>query len=537
MGSLINRRIAIYARFSTDKQSDASIDDQVHRAREWIRKQGGDPEAAVVYEDRAVSGASMDRPGMRALMQRVDRGEVDVIVTESVDRISRDAHESFGFRKALSYRDVDLECLDGTRIGTGDKNGLLMFGLRSMIGEQYLIDLADKTRRGLEGRARAGKATGALAYGFRNTDAGIEIDADRAGVVRRIFALYLNGTSFARIAATLNSEGVTPPRAHSRRSGIGWMHSAVRSMLLNERYRGMWTFGEREWRKVPGTNRRLARIRASGPLDRQERPELAIIDDATWTATQARFARNPSMPKKKRSFMLSGLLYCATCGSRMQFTGTVTRPYFACSAAYKRGTCPNRRNLPVGAVELQVLNVIRARLTACISDVMAIVVEEIRAFASSRPDRSADLRREAVDLDRKIANLVDALADAPSASLKAKLREIESRRSEIGRELAAVTGVAPVLPSPAVIAERVLSLSTLNDAPPDIAREAMRALLDAGRINCQPNEDRSFTLSWGLLPAVVLAPERQKPPGLPLGGFDWTNVVAGAGFEPTTFGL
>lgn len=84
MAPLSNARAAIYARFSSDKQSDASIEDQVHRAREWLRVSGADPDAAQVFSDYAVSGASMDRPGMRALQDAIERGTVDVIVTESV---------------------------------------------------------------------------------------------------------------------------------------------------------------------------------------------------------------------------------------------------------------------------------------------------------------------------------------------------------------------------------------------------------------------------------------------------------------------
>lgn len=144
--------VAIYARFSSDKQSGASIDDQVHRARAHVAAQGVDPAGCIVYADHALSGATLARPGLQAMLAAVERGELDTIVCESVDRLSRDAHEALGMRKRLAYRGVTLECLDGTRIGgAGDKNGLLMFGLRSMLGEQYLVDLADKTRRGLEG--------------------------------------------------------------------------------------------------------------------------------------------------------------------------------------------------------------------------------------------------------------------------------------------------------------------------------------------------------------------------------------------------
>lgn len=193
MVSLTDIRVAIYARFSSDKQSDASIEDQVHRAREWIRAQGGDPDRAEIITDFAISGASMDRPGMRVLEDAVRRRSVDMVVTESVDRISRDVEDAARFRKLITHHEVELACLDGTRVSPGGKSDALMFGMRALFAEQYRLDLADKTLRGLEGRARQGGPTGGVPYGFQIvTDPSgrksITVHEEQAKVVRRMFA-------------------------------------------------------------------------------------------------------------------------------------------------------------------------------------------------------------------------------------------------------------------------------------------------------------------------------------------------------------
>lgn len=293
-GAALNgRRVAVYARFSSDKQSDASIEDQVHRAREWVRSRGGEADQCMVFSDYAISGASMDRPGMRSLEDAVRRGAFDVLVTESVDRISRDVEDAARFRKLITHHEVELACLDGTRISAGGKSDALMFGMRALFAEQYRIDLADKTRRGLEGRARAGAATGAVAYGYRIVERGgskvVEVDPERAPVIRRIFSMYARGDSLATVAEKLNADGVPPPRPHGRRSGSGWMHTAIRSMLLNERYRGVWSFGEREWVKAPGSNIRRPKERRGGALVTQARPDLAT----SWSVGTSE-ARSPT---------------------------------------------------------------------------------------------------------------------------------------------------------------------------------------------------------------------------------------------------
>ena len=116
---LVNARVAIYARFSSDKQSDASIEDQVTRARELVRAHHGDPDLARVFTDFAISGASMDRPGMRALEDAIRSRSLDVLITESVDRLSRHAAGAMSFGDSLTQHSVALVCLDGTRLGAG----------------------------------------------------------------------------------------------------------------------------------------------------------------------------------------------------------------------------------------------------------------------------------------------------------------------------------------------------------------------------------------------------------------------------------
>src|SRR5262249_27894533 len=153
---------------------------------------------------------------------------------------------------------------------------------------------------GLEGRALAGLATGGVAFGYalrketgpdgKSSGTRIEVVEERAAVVRRIFELYLQGHSLGGIAKTLNEEGVPPPRVDSRTRRVGWKDSTVRAMLHNESYIGRWRYKASQWRKVPGTNRRVPVRRADPQAIVTERPALRIIDDATWRAVQDRLA-------------------------------------------------------------------------------------------------------------------------------------------------------------------------------------------------------------------------------------------------------
>lgn len=536
MGSKVTGRVAIYARFSTDKQSDSSVEDQVYRAREWLRTRGADPDGALVLSDRAVSGASLDRPGMRALLSAIRAGRVDTVVTESIDRISRDMHDALGFRKEISYHGVTLECLDGTRVGAdSDKGGFMLYGMRSMMGEQYIIDLADKTRRGLEGKARAGKATGALPYGYRNVkaadeSASIQIDADRASVIRRIFRSYEMGKSFAAIADALNRDGIEPPRPNSRRAAQGWMHSAVREMLLNERYRGIWSYGEREWRKVPGTNRRLSRPRLGGPLVTMEIPELAIIDADLWLSVQQRFARHAKhAPKARRRYMLSGLARCGLCSGVLQVHGgSASHRYYACANARKRGhsVCSNRSNVLSSALEREFIAATIDILTRKAAHVREVIEEEIREWMKARPEQKSSAAARLLEIEKKLRNLVDALAATGSSAIASKVGELERQRDAARSDLANAERAAPKVFSAARVAMHVQSLATLTELDPDQARETIRAMLDGESIRVTPT-GTSMAMQWGLLPARLFLNDQTPPPDCSEDGVS-IQMVAGA---------
>src|SRR5689334_11776203 len=99
-------RAIIYARYSTDLQREASIEDQIRLCREYINRQGWNYRHA--YTDRAVSGASALRPAYQTLLEDARRGEFDAVVAEALDRLSRDQEDVAGLLKRLRFAGVRL---------------------------------------------------------------------------------------------------------------------------------------------------------------------------------------------------------------------------------------------------------------------------------------------------------------------------------------------------------------------------------------------------------------------------------------------
>jgi DNA invertase Pin-like site-specific DNA recombinase len=136
---------------------DASIDDQVRICRNEIVRHGWD--LVQVYTDAALSGASIFRPGYQKLLQDASTGAVDVVVAESLDRLSRDLADVAMLSKHLSYVGVRLWTVAEGQVSD------LPVGFKGAMNALYLKDLAQKTHRGLEGRVRSGMSGGGICYG------------------------------------------------------------------------------------------------------------------------------------------------------------------------------------------------------------------------------------------------------------------------------------------------------------------------------------------------------------------------------------
>ena len=262
--------VALDARYSSELQRDASIEDQLRLCRERAEREGW--RIADSCSDRAISGASLIRPGVQALMEDAQRQRFDIVLAEALDRISRDQEEIAGVYKRLTFAGVRMVTLS-----EGDITELHI-GLKGTMGALYIKDLADKTRRGLRGRVEDGKSGGGNSYGYRvvrkTGDAGEAIrgsrtiDPEQAAVVLRIFTEYAAGRSPREIAHRLNAEGVAGPR------GTGWgpstIHGSVKrrnGILNNELYIGRIVWNRQRFIKDPDTGKRVSRPNPGGRVD------------------------------------------------------------------------------------------------------------------------------------------------------------------------------------------------------------------------------------------------------------------------------
>ena len=561
---LAGLRIGAYARFSSDKQSETSASAQIARLAQWVQARGGRLSREHIYRDEGISGATNQRPGLIALMAAVDSGDVDLVVVEDLSRLSRDIEHSASMRKRFAFSGVRLIGIaDG--IDTLGNGGDLLYGVKSILSEQYLKDLGDKTSRGLRDRAQVGRVTGALPYGYSSAPAPDGqgkvpvVVASQAAVVDRIFRMRAAGRSYRDIAKTLNHEGVEPPRGRqkdSRKRRDGWAISGVRSMLQNSKYAGRWTFGARSWKKSPVTGKRVNRPGQS-PLIEVALPDLRIVDEETWSRVQAineeareryaaagpsAYAREGGASTARRIYPMSTLIRCGICGGPMVIEKT-QKPRYRCDASRGNGgSCDNSRTVMEDALREAFTSAMLRYFDR--PEVVAHLIEasktELARAQRSVPDEKAEAEKALAETRGKIDNLVDlASRGAAPATILNKIRELEALADKQERHLQELGAALEPFdaPRPEDVVARIRQLGALFDKSPKDAREALKHLLDDG-IQLHPLENGHYRARWTVRGGALFFAGTTKPPASTEGFEERTTLwVAGAGFEPTTFGL
>jgi site-specific DNA recombinase len=444
----------IYARFSTERQSETSIADQVRVCRDYARAHG--LAIAAEHSDEGISGAALgNRPGARAALASLTVG--DVLIVCDLSRLSR-SQDLPPLIARLRHRGVRVI---GVQDGFDSRSptARMQAGLSGIMSEEYRAMISSRTHSALEMRARRGEATGGKAYGD-------------VVIVREIFGRFAAGETMKAIATDLNRRGIPSPgagwRERSRPRGR-WLVSALHALLRNEVYIGRRVWNRSQWVKDPDT----------GTRRRVERPEAEwivldvppMIDRDTWGRVQARFRRSTSGAGGKPRYLLSGLLVCGECGGRLIVVGGGQHRY-ACATHHAGGpaACSNRLTVPRSIAEERLLAPVMLDLLS--PEAIAEGVRQIRA-AKIESERARDDGRELRELQRLVREGILSAEVAAPAMAEAR------RRTET---------VSQVWPTPAAWRAAVGRMREIL-AGPDVAaaRECLRELI--GDVRCIPAGD------------------------------------------------
>ncbi len=514
-------RVAIYAR-----------GDQIALARARADKEGWT--VVEVYSDAAISGSFLHtRPGLLDMMVAAKEGRIDAVLTESLDRLSRDQSDMIGLHKRLTHWGIKIITLSD-----GEVNKLHV-GIKSLVNSIFLDDLAQKTRRGQLGRVREGRFPGGRCYGYDNVPGDASkrvINEAQAAIVRRIYQEYVDGRSPFDIAAQLNAEGVPSPFGGQwNASTINGSRARASGIISNPLYAGRPVWNRQRFVKDPETGKRTPKINPQSEWIEVHVPELAIVDDELFAAAmtkRTRFAGKSIVQRRRPKHLLSGLVHCGCCGGAMI---VAQRERFGCSNAFNKGTCENRRPIRIDEIQERVLAVLKAQLLA--PDVVAAAVEAYRErrreLATAQAGRRRQAQKDLATVDRKIAGVISAIeAGGDPRALAQRLNAREAERREIVRCLPEEGQVSVVELHPRAADRYRAKVVEIQEALAS-GREAGAASIAAARelidrIVVKPGAKyapQGLELTGNL--AVLLADDPEPSQSTVL-------MVAGGGLEPPT---
>ena len=460
----------LYERLSRDDELQGesnSISNQKQMLEDFARRNGlPNP---THFTDDGISGTRFDRPGFLAMMEEVEAGRVEAIVIKDMSRLGRDYLKVGQVMEVLRQRGVRLIAInDGVDSLKGDDD---FTPFRNIMNEFYARDTSRKIRSVFKSKGMSGKhLTGTVIYGYLWDEKREHwlVDEEAAEVVRRIFALTLEGYGPYQIACKLSADRIEIPVVHLARfnEGVnrskpvkdpyGWGSSTIVNILKKREYLG---------HTINFKTRKHFKDKKSHYVSEDEwtifeNTHEAIIDQQTFDLVQKIRSNVRRYPNGwGEAAPLTGLLYCADCGGKMYVHRTNNGKrisQYTCSNYTKVpcGTlCPTQHRVNESAVLTLVSDTLRAIAeysqndrTEFIHTVQETQVAQQSADISKKRRRLAAAQKRAGELEKLICKIYEdnALGKLPDARYRALdaqyAKEQDALEIEIAELEKAVTG-------------------------------------------------------------------------------------------------
>ena len=412
----------IYARFSSSKQQEQSIDGQLRYCREYAERYGYN--IIGEYCDRAISGTTDQRPQFQKMIADSAKKKFQYILVWKLDRFSRDRYVSALYKYKLKKNGVRV--LSATEsIGSGDESIILEAVLEAM-AEIYVKQLAQNTKRGsreavLQGRS----AGGAIPFGYKTVDKRLVIDEKEAPIVRRAFRMYADGAMVREIREEFRQRGF------KTRNGGEFNRSSFNRMFLNEKYIGTLHYDDIE-------------IENGCP---------AIVDKEIFEKCRQRALSNKRSGKPAKSkieYLLRGKAFCGYCGAPMVGDSATSKTgarheYYSCATRKKTKNCSKLREKK-GYIEWYIVEQTQKYILQ--PDRLDFIATNLVKMYNESVDSSKldALKKKKASFEKEYDKLTDSLISATSQRMidKINLRaeELDALLNEIDEEISCMSAAA-----------------------------------------------------------------------------------------------
>ena len=351
------------------------------------------------YIDDGYSGSNFDRPDFKQMIEDIESGKINCVITKDLSRIGREMYETGKYieeyfrEKRVRYIAIN----DSYDSIVGDS----MLGVRLSVNDLYLRDVSKKVRTSFRAKQEKGDYIGSFPkYGFKKDPQNhnhLIIDEEAAEIVRLIYSWYIEGLGISKICHNLTDSKVPIPIVHKKdprakhvteNDGNGiWKKATVRDILKSEMYIGNMV--QHCYEKVSYNQKKLISIDKKNQIIVKNTHE-AIISKEDFEKAQKRINSESKdmIPKNYDRFLLSGLLYCGKCGhtlgiSERQIKSGVSR-FTSCNHYLRKGKysgcTPNRVNYT--CLETDIIHYLREVATEFVKyyDIRNLVEDSVYTY-------------------------------------------------------------------------------------------------------------------------------------------------------------
>ena len=403
----------IYARYSSDRQTEQSIEGQLHVCEDFAKR--NDILILDTYIDRAITGTHDMRENFQRMLKDSDAKSWDYVLVYKLDRFSRNKYEMAIHRKHL--KDNGIKILWAVENIPETPEGTLLESLLEGMNQYYSEELSQKTKRGMnETRLKGNFIGGYVNFGYVRDGAKLKVNPDEAEIVVRMFTDYVNGKAVREIARELNAQGI-------RNKGNQFLDSTIHNILRQEKYTGIYRVNGQVYDKI----------------------YPPILDKDIYELARQKIEKNKHGNRKVDAvvFILKNKVFCGYCGRKLYAlsaksnTGQPLR-YYKCydTNPNHKKTCPSkiiRKDFLEEVVNKAILKVFATQNN------ISMFVEKVFNVHKKRvnEDNSVNiLNQDLASVMKSISNIMSAIEKGIfTETTKSRLEELEKEKRELEKKI------------------------------------------------------------------------------------------------------
>ena len=400
----------IYARYSSDSQTEQSIEGQLRVCNEYA--QNNDILVLKTYIDRAMTGTNDNRPDFLQMIDDSKRHDFDIVLVYKFDRFSRNKYETTKHKKTL--KDNGVKVVSATEYIPDSPEAIILESMIEGYAEYYSAELSQKVKRGMNETRRKGNFTGGtIIYGYKVENHKVVIDEEKAETVRFIYEQYSQGVYVKDIIKTLTDKGI-----YNR--GKKFARNTVYNILRNEKYSGIYRFGDEVFTNI----------------------YPRIVPPETYSAVRKRIDTNKYGSRSVEVvYLLRNKIKCGYCGSPISAEcGTAKNGqkirYYKCLGRKHQTGC-KKSQVRKEILEQYVIDNIVEKMQR--ADAVETIVNYLLKVQENRIKQNSvvtSLVKEKRQTEKSINNIMEAIEQGgQSATVMKRMRELESKLTDIEKRL------------------------------------------------------------------------------------------------------